>query len=97
MKIKHQKIKLDNNWMQNTKVYIITVLGLFASFLLNGICTEYNIEKTYDGKKFRNSSIYMLIQSLLMMTVVCFIKIFKREKFHLSKVMHVDMVLAGIF
>lgn len=46
--------------MELSKNYLISTFGVFFCFLLHGIYVEYNAEHTYDGKKFKFPTFYII-------------------------------------
>lgn len=64
--------------METHTNYILTTLGIFICFLLNGLYTEYNAEHTYGGRKFKFPTFYIIFQSVLMIIFTVALKLFTR-------------------
>lgn len=75
----------------------MTTTGIFLSFILNGIWMEYNLGKTYGGMKFKFSTGFVLIQSLLMIIISLVFKIVNKENWQFKKYFQRDLILAGGF
>ena len=58
----------------NYKLFLLSTVGIFSSFILNGIMTEYNYTKRYDGQRFKFSTGYILIQTFIMLVVTILIR-----------------------
>lgn len=70
---------------------------IFFFFILNGIQTERNLHKSYDGKHFKFSTGFLLFQTGIMIAFISIVKLLRRQKIPLRDYLNRELFFSGFF